>query len=846
MKKRNTTIQVIIDNQPLKVSSGITILEAAREHDIFIPTLCAHEELSPHGGCRMCIVEVEGMRNLPTACTTPIQDGMIIRTHTAQLQETRMEILQLYMSEHTSSCLICDEKDDCKRFMPTIRKAGVTTGCRYCPNDGQCEFQTLAEQLGVTEIKYPIYYRGMRVETEDPFYDRDYNLCVLCGRCVRMCQEIRTANVLAFTNRGRQTVIGPAYGRTHLEAGCEFCGACVSVCPTGTLREKTRAWEGKEDREEITTCTFCGVGCQVRLQIKGDRIIGSLPAPDPLVNNAQLCVKGRFCGTELANGPLRLRNPYQVIGGTKAEISWETSATTAAEKLADCRPDEFAMLVSPNCSNEDLYVAQKFARVAMHSNNIDTSARLFYGSGFDAYLNLFKMSSTLQEMQKATAILCLGLDSRFARSVVAVALRKAARRGAKIITIHPREHNLTLMADKWIQPLPGEEVSLLENLAKLIGKGVKKAGTKAAGMASRSNHSRDLSEVAEMLRGSEAPMILIGSEFLQYDSAAAIFKAVEGLAQKLKAGILPLPSLNNLVGSVLMGAYGELLPGGNSASNAEKRKQLAQIWGARVPGKNASQNAKSLAKGAKVKVLYLVGEVPTGWQPNAEYVIFQNIYPPDGFCHADLVLPAAAYTEADGSFINGEGRVQRLNKGVPPFGGALPDWQILSQIAKKLGVQGFGYTSIEGIRKEIAKVIGERRRVIDFSREPKQLALSAKLVPRSAAPAAKTKSNGKFPFLLSISAIEHSHRGFPLSTWVEGSKMLLTEEVLEINPHDATKAGIDSGAEVVIISDHFEKTLPVKLVSGQPAGTLHASLHDYLQFNPNPHPVKIRRKKCSG
>ena len=309
MSQNEITIGVTIDNKPYQVQKGITILKAAEQNDIYVPTLCAHAELSPHGGCRMCIVEVEGMRNLPTACTTPIEEGMVIRTHTAQLQAMRMEILQLFMSEHTSSCLICDEKEECKRFMPTIRKAGVTTGCRYCPNDGQCEFQDVAEKLGVTEIKYPIYYRGMRVETEDPFYNRDYNLCVLCGRCVRMCQEIRTANVLAFKNRGRQTIVGPAYGRTHLEAGCEFCGACVSVCPTGTLREKTRAWEGKTDREVITTCSFCGVGCQIRLQVKGNRIIGSLPASDPLVNEGQLCVKGRFCGTELVNGPLRLRNP---------------------------------------------------------------------------------------------------------------------------------------------------------------------------------------------------------------------------------------------------------------------------------------------------------------------------------------------------------------------------------------------------------------------------------------------------------------------------------------------------------------------------------------------------------
>jgi formate dehydrogenase (NADP+) alpha subunit len=846
MSQNDITIGVTIDNKPFQVPKGITILKAAEQNDIYIPTLCAHAELSPHGGCRMCIVEVEGMRNLPTACTTPIEDGMVIRTNTAQLQSMRMEILQLFMSEHTSSCLICDEKEECKKFSSTIRKAGVTTGCRYCPNDGQCEFQAVAENLGVTEIKYPIYYRGMRVETEDPFYDRDYNLCILCGRCVRMCQEIRTANVLAFKNRGRQTVVGPAYGRTHLEAGCEFCGACVSVCPTGTLREKTRAWEGKPDREDITTCTFCGVGCQVRLLIKGDRIIGSLPAMDPLVNDAQLCVKGRFCGTELANGPLRLKNPYQVVNETKAEISWDVAAGLAAEKLADCAPEDFAMLISPNCSSEDMYVAQKFARVAMRSNNVDTSARLFYGPGFNAYVNLLKMSVPLADLQKASTILCVGLDTRFARSVVGVALRRASRKGAKIITIHPRQHNLTVIADKWLQPVPGEEVGLLRKLARLT------AGDNGNGPAAsdlgvyHSSHEQDLSVIAGMLTSATAPLILIGSEFLQYDASAEIFEAVARIARSVKAGVLPLPSHNNLYGSIVMGAYSELLPGGASIADSESRQRLASLWGKDLPAGKAPISSAALFNGAKAKVLYLMGEVPYGWESKSEFVIFQNIYPPDGYCHADMVLPAAAYTEADGSFINGEGRVQRLKKGVSPPGGALPDWQIFCKIAQKMGVPGFDYTSVEKIREEVAKATGKFGRFEEFAREPNKLGVTGEFLTRRSASKGTAWRSEEFPYLLTVSAVEHSHRGFPLSTWVEGSKMLLTEEVLEINPEDARIAGIARGDEVIVVSDHFERTLPAKIVREQTAGTLHASLREYAYFNPNPHPVRIRRKTCSG
>ena len=345
MSRKNGKVNINIDNKSYLVRKDLTILQAAELNQIYIPTLCAHKDLSPHGGCRMCIVEVEGFRNFPTACTTPIEDGMVIRTHTAQVNTIRREIIQLFMSEHPSSCLICDEKVECAEYLTTIHKAGVTTGCRYCANNDQCELQDVVEYLDVKEINYPIFYRNQRVEKEDPFYDRDYNLCILCGRCIRMCQEVRLANVLAFKFRGRNTVIGPAYDRTHINSGCEFCGACVSVCPTGTLSEKARKWDGKPEREQISTCSFCGVGCQLRLLVKEDRIIGSLPVDDPLVNHGQLCVKGRFCITDIVNVHKRLKVPYKLYRATNVNIPWDEAIDIAVEKLKNCSPEKFGMLI---------------------------------------------------------------------------------------------------------------------------------------------------------------------------------------------------------------------------------------------------------------------------------------------------------------------------------------------------------------------------------------------------------------------------------------------------------------------------------------------------------------------
>ena len=827
MNKKTETITVNIDDKNYQVEEGKTILEAAQSNNIFIPSLCAYKNLTPHGGCRMCIVDVKGGKDFIKSCSTPVQDGMVVKTNTNELQKERNKILQLLLSEHTSSCLICDEKEDCKNSMGTIRKVGVTTGCRYCPSDQKCELQKVVEWVGVKELDYPVYYRNLPVEKEDPFYDRDYNLCILCGRCVRICHEVRGANTLAFNQRGRDTVIGPAFGRNHIEAGCEFCGACVEVCPTGALSEKSNKWDGLPEREEITTCSLCGVGCQMRVLVKNGKVMGTLPAKDENINNEQLCVKGRFCVNELVNNYQRLKKAAKITEGTTINIKMDEAITIAADKLSNCEPDEFGMIISPNCTTEDLYVAQKFVRTVMGSNNIDTTARLFYGSGFNDFINLMENSAAISDIKKSSVILCLGLDSRYGRSVIGVQLREASLNGSKIITIHPKDHNLALSAEEWIQPKPGEEAQTILDLIELYGK------------TGNGKSPENLKNAAELLQTADNPTILIGSEFIQHQASADILKSIEKLAKKIHARILTLPAQNNLFGSLLMGTYPEVLPGGILSTDEKHRAKIKNIWNFPLPETKSHWDLNKLISGKKLKVAYLVGEVPPLSVPVADYLIYQNIYPMDHQQMPDLTFPAATFTEVDGTFINGEGRIQAVKQAVKPPGDALPDWKILCKIANQMKAPGFSFKTASDIRAEIEKIID------NFGKKGGDVLSLPEGVKLKTAASKKTNNKKQIQnaqFDLKFSTSEHVYRGIPLTEKVEGFRQLIAGEAAIFTEADADSLGINPGDNLILSTDKFEHAFPVLISNNQKQGLIHIRQHNFQPFDTNPCHIRLERK----
>ncbi|NPV76032.1 MAG: molybdopterin-dependent oxidoreductase [Anaerolineae bacterium] len=658
--------QLTINGQNISVPAGTSILDAARQAGIEIPTLCHHPSISTFGGCRLCIVDVRGKNRYVTACNTMVEPGMDVLTHSPDLIAARQEVLRLILSEHPSGCLLCGEQATCADSMVTIRKVGVTTGCSNCPKNGRCELQRVTQQVGIGAGNYPILYRGLAVEKQDPFIDRDYNLCILCGRCVRACQELRLANVLTFKMRGPHTLIGTTFEESFLKAGCEFCGTCVDVCPTGALSERATKWLGCPDQTMQTTCGLCGVGCQLNVLTRSSQVVGVQGVVEDPISRGLLCVKGRFALPELVNNPARLIRPARFVRGQQLPTSWEGAFEIAAERLRSCSPEKFGMLISADCANEDMFVAKKFVHALFGVDRLDVDARIFYRGAFASYARLFARPSSHENLEKADLIVAIGLDTRFGRSPIGAAIYRAQQHGSKLITIHPRAHNLSRTADMWIKPAGGEEAALLNWMADASSKPP----------VDDSKNIKALQRAVQWLERSVRPFFLVGGEIFNAEAPEDILSAFEHLADRFHAEIAPLPARANFGGALWVG--------------------LGQ-W-----------DSSAVLQREHLDVFYGVGTLPHfSADLHPGFTILQDLFAPADLENVDLFLPAAAFTEVSGTFLSGNGRLQRLHRVTSPMGESMADWEILARLARFMKLPGFEYPDVESVQAEMASCLPE-------------------------------------------------------------------------------------------------------------------------------------------
>jgi predicted molibdopterin-dependent oxidoreductase YjgC len=351
-----TEVGLNIDGHEVKAEEGTSIIEAARKAGIEIPHLCYREDLHPTTGCRLCLVEVEGSRTLVASCAFPVANKMVVRTNTQRVQAARKLVVELLLSDHPYDCMTCEKS-------------------------GTCLLEKYAYQFGIRQPRFLGEEHDYSLRASNPFFERDYNKCILCGRCVTVCHEIQYCEAVDYSRRGFNTKVAASFDHSMQETPCVFCGNCVSVCPVGALVPKAGRFQGREwEFEKIpTTCSYCGVGCTLVLNVKDNQLLRVTSERDLGINRGWTCVKGRF-GFDYVYSPDRLKGPLIKKEGVFQSASWDEALDVVSEGLKKVKAehglDAIGVLVSAKCTNEENYLLQKLARAAIGTNNVDHCARL--------------------------------------------------------------------------------------------------------------------------------------------------------------------------------------------------------------------------------------------------------------------------------------------------------------------------------------------------------------------------------------------------------------------------------------------------------------------------------------
>ncbi len=851
-------IKLIIDGQEVEVREGMTVLEAAQAVGIYIPTLCSDPDLEPYGACRLCVVEIEKMRGLPTACTTPATDGMIVLTETPAVNEVRNTAVELLIADHPSDCLTC-------------------------PKNQQCDLQKVAAYLGITTQRFRKTTRLLPVDSSNPFFDHDPNYCILCGKCVRICNEVQGVGAIDLTFRGYVSQVSTFGDKLLIDSNCESCGECVVHCPVGALTPKDAR---QPTREVETTCPYCGVGCGIYLGIRNDRVISVRGRRGDTVNNGSLCVKGRFGITEFIHHPERLTTPLIRRDGELTEATWDEALELVASKLANYRKDEVAVISSAKCTNEDNYVAQKFARAVLGTNNIDHCARLCHAPTVVGLVQCFgsgAMTNSINEISNAASILAIGTNTTEAHPVIGLEVKRAVRNGAKLIVANPREIDLVRLADLWLRHKPGTDVALLMGMMRVIvDEGLldssfieERCENFDAFRESLKNFDLDfveritgvpknkIAEAARIYATNKPSSLLYAMGITQHSHgtdnviATANLAMLTGNIGKPSTGVNPLRGHNNVQGACDLGALPNVYPGYQAVANSAIREKFEAVWGCLLsssPGLTITEIIPAAYEG-RIKVLYLIGENPALSEPDAgharealeklEFFVVQDIFLTETARLADVVLPGATFAEKDGTVTNTERRVQRVRKAIEPIGNSKPDWWITCQIAQRMGSKGFDFAHPSQIMEEIANLTPSYGGISYSHLDNGGLQWPCPTQDHPGTPILHTKqfTRGKgrfipldykppmelpddeYPLILTTGrSLYHFHTG-TLTRKVKGLNILRREGLVEINPDDASALGITDGEMVRVISRRGEVVAKARVTEVSPVGVVFMNFH---------------------
>jgi len=730
--KQTKQVTVEIDGRAVTVLEGTSIMRAASALENQIPKLCATGSLKAFGSCRLCLVEIDGRKGYPASCTTEVAEGMKIRTRSAKLDQLRRGVMELYVSDHP---LDCDT----------------------CPGNGHCELQDMAEVVGIKESRYAIggeTHANAAKDVSNPYFAFDPELCIVCSRCVRACDEIQSTLALTIEGRGFDSKVAASQSESFVDSECVSCGACVEACPTAALSEKSLIALGQPTRTVTTTCAYCGVGCSFKAEVQNEQVVRMAPNRDGHANQGHACVKGRFA-YGYATHPDRIVKPMirEKITDPWREVSWEEALGYAAAQFkriqAKYGRDSIGGITSSRCTNEETFLVQKLVRAAFGNNNVDTCARVCHSPTGYGLKNTLGESAGTQEFESvmhADVIMLIGANPTDAHPVFASQMKRRLRQGAKLIVLDPREIALVrtahVAADYHLQLRPGTNVALLNSIAHVVvTEGLARTDYITerceddswrkwqAFVSEPKNSPEAMQEVtgvpAELVRGAARLYATVPNAAIYYGLGVTEHSqgttAVMGIANLAMAtgnlgregvGVNPLRGQNNVQGSCDMGSFPHEFSGYRHVSDDAVRATFEEAWGVTLQSEPGLRipNMFEAALDGTFRALYIQGEDMAQSDPNTQHVqaafsameciVIQDLFLNETAKYAHVFLPGSSFLEKDGTFTNAERRVSRVRKVMEPLGG-LADWEVTQRLANELGYP-MNYRHPSEIMDEIA------------------------------------------------------------------------------------------------------------------------------------------------